>query len=143
MKKYCQSEPVNFSSRFNLIPVALIFLVLTLGCLGPSATDTQCEGVVKVNGKTYVGADKYEEQAGLNACNKYCIEEDDEAKAFIAIWLESDAAKDFERIYKRKPKPEDAVIEDKSILNYVTKTCAVRCKADANKGKHTLETKCK
>ena len=51
--------------------------------------------------------------------------------------------KTFEKTYKRKPTKEDATIEDKTLLDYVTQNCAVRCKAEANKGKHTLETSCK
>ena len=127
----------------NLPIVLLLLLGVSLGCLGPSASDSQCEGVVKSNGKTYVGAAKYEDQAGLNACNKFCLENDDEFKAMYEIWLDSDKAKAFEKTYKRKPTKEDATIEDKTILDYVTKNCAVRCKTEANKGKHTLETSCK
>lgn len=142
MKKSLTLRAIS-DARSNLVLVSLIFLVLTLGCLGPSASDSRCKGIVKVGGKTYVGKAKDEDQARLNACNKYCVEEDSESKAMIEIWLDSDAAKEFERIHKRKPSNEDAVIEDKSILKYVTGNCAVRCKAEANKGKHTLETSCK
>jgi hypothetical protein len=120
-----------------------ILLAISLGCLGPSASDSQCEGVVKAGDKTYEGAAKDETQAGLNACNKYCLVEDGEAEAMIAIWLDSGKAKAFEKKYKRKATKEDAVIEDKAILEYVTKSCAVRCKTEANKGNHTLETSCK
>lgn len=127
----------------NLVAVLLILLIGALGCLGPSASDSQCDGIVKAGGKTYNGKAKDEEQAGLNACNKYCVEEDDKAKAMIAIWLDSDTAKAFESRSKRKATMEDAVIEDKAILDYVTQSCAVRCKAEANRGQHTLETKCK
>ena len=121
----------------------LLLLGVSLGCLGPGASDSQCEGVVKMNGKSYVGQAKDENQAGLNACNKFCLEEDDEFKAMYEIWLDSDKAKAFEKTYKRKPTKEDATIEDKTLLDYVTQNCAVRCKAEANKGKHTLETSCK
>ncbi len=127
----------------NALVVGGVLVAFSLGCLGPSASDTRCEGTVKASGKTYVGKAKDEEQAGLNACNKYCVEEDEQSKGMIAIWLDSDAAKEFERKFKRKPTKEDAVIEDKRILEYVTGTCAVRCKAEANKGRHTLETSCK
>ena len=126
----------------NLPIVLLLLLGVSLGCLGPSASDSQCEGVVKLNGKTYVGQAKDENQAGLNACNKFCLD-DDEFNALYEIWLDSDKAKAFEKTYKRKPTKEDAAIEDKTILDYVTKNCAVKCKAEANKGKHTLETSCK
>ena len=126
----------------NLPIVLLLLLGVSLGCLGPSASDSQCEGVIKSNGKTYVGQAKNEDQAGLNACNKFCLD-DDEFNAMYEIWLDSDKAKAFEKTYKRKPTKEDAAIEDKTILEYVTKNCAVRCKGEANKGKHTLETSCK
>ncbi|NJM52508.1 MAG: hypothetical protein HC846_03385 [Blastocatellia bacterium] len=127
----------------NMFLVITILLAVSLGCLGPSASSSQCEGVVKSNGKTYVGLAKDENQAGLNACNKFCAEEDDKAKGMINTWLGSDAAKEFEKKMKRKPTKEDAVIEDKTILDYVTLNCAVRCKTEANKGRHTLETACK
>ncbi len=131
------------ASKANLVLIALIFLGFTLGCLGPSAADSQCEGVLKSGNNTYIGKAKDQAQAGLNACNKYCVDEDDESKAMIKIWLDSDAAKEFERKFKKKPTKEDAVIEDKTILDHVTKNCAVRCKAAANSGKSTLETSCK
>ena len=78
----------------NLPIVLLLLLGVSLGCLGPGASDSQCEGVVKSNGKSYVGQAKDEDQAGLNACNKFCLEEDDEFKAMYEIWLDSDKAKD-------------------------------------------------
>lgn len=127
----------------NLIFGMIILTFTSLGCLGPSASDSQCEGVVRSKGKTWIGAAKNEDQAQLNACNKFCIEEDAEFNAMYAIWLDSDKAKAFEQTYKRKPKKEDAAIEDNTILEYVTKNCAVRCRSEANKGKHTLESSCK
>lgn len=127
----------------NTFTIASLLVVLTLGCLGPSSSDSRCEGTVKVDGKTYTGKAKDQEQAGLNACNKFCLEEDEKAKSMVRDWLVSDAAKDFERKLKRKPTKEDAVIEDKATLDYVTLNCAARCKTEANKGRHTLETSCK
>lgn len=132
----------GFGSKIDLFIATSILVTVSLGCLGPGSGGSKCQGTVKVEGRTYVGEAKDENQAGLNACNKYCTEEDDTAKGMIQIWLASGAAADFERKMKRKPTREDAVIEDKSILDYVTNKCAVKCKADANKGKHSLETKC-
>jgi hypothetical protein len=131
------------SSRINLLIVLAILLAVALGCLGPSSSSSRCEGTVKIEGRTYKGQAKDEEQAGLNACNKFCAEEDENAKGMISIWLASDAAKEFERKMKRKPTREDAIIEDKRILEYVTNTCANKCKIEANRGKHTLATSCK
>lgn len=131
------------SSSINLLTVLAILFVMSLGCLGPSSSSSRCEGTVKIDGRTYTGQAKDEEQAGLNACNKFCAEEDDNAKGMISIWLASDAAKEFERKMKRKPTKEDAIIEDQRILDYVTNTCANKCKIEANKGKHTLATSCK
>ncbi len=127
----------------NNIPIVLaILLFVALGCLGPSASDSACTGTVKLGTSTYVGKAKDKNQAGLNACNKYCLETDEKAKGMVRDWLASDAAAEFERKLKRKPTKEDAVIEDNLILEYVTGNCAVRCKAEANKGKHALETSC-
>lgn len=129
--------------NINNMPLALaLLLTISLGCLGPSASDSQCEGIVESNGQRFIGKAKDEAQAGLNACNKYCLDMDEKAKGMVRDWLASDAAAEFERKSKRKPTKEDAVIEDKRILDYVTGSCAVRCKAEANKGKHSLETKC-
>lgn len=133
----------RINSTVNLPFALAILLAVSLGCLGPSSSDSRCEGTVKIDGRTYTGQAKDEEQAGLNACNKFCAEEDDNAKGMISVWLASDAAKDFERKMKRKPTKEDAIIEDKRILDYVTNTCANKCKIEANKGKHTLATSCK
>ncbi len=125
------------------MPLALaLLLAVSLGCLGPSASDSQCEGIVESNGQRFVGKAKDEAQAGLNACNKFCLDMDEKAKGMVRDWLASDAAKEFERKMKRKPTKEDAVIEDKRTLDYVTGTCAVRCKSEANRGKHTLKTSC-
>lgn len=133
----------KLGSTANFFVVLAILLGVSLGCLGPSSSSSRCEGTVKIDGKTYTGQAKDEEQAGLNACNKFCAEEDDNAKGMISIWLASDAAKEFERKMKRKPTKEDAIIEDQRILDYVTNTCANKCKIEANKGKHTLTTSCK
>lgn len=130
-------------NRVNALIVVGGLLLLTLGCLGPSASDSLCQGTVKIDGRSYTGASKTEEQAGLNACNKYCLDEDERAKGMVRDWLASDAAAEFERRFKRKPTKEDAAIEDPATLEYVTKTCAIRCKTQANKGRHSLETSCK
>lgn len=126
----------------NLLLILLILLGVSLGCLGPSADDSKCEGVVKSDGQSFVGRAKDENQAGLNACNKFCLEKDSEFDAMYGIWLTSDQAKDLEKRKGRKPTKEDAIYEDKKLLDYVTKNCAVRCVKEANQSKHTLETKC-
>lgn len=120
-----------------------VLLGLSLGCLGPGADDSRCEGVVTHEGKTYVGKAKDEDRAALNACNKFCVETDKEFQAMYQIWLDSDEARAFEESRKRKPTREDAAIENEKLLDYVTRNCAVRCKNEANKGKHTLEASCK
>ena len=130
-------------NKLNLTFILLILLGVSLGCLGPSADDSKCEGIVKSNGKEYVGKAKDEDQAGLNACNKFCVAEDSEYEAMYRIWLDSDKAKRLEKSRGQKVSKEDAVLEDSKLLDYVTKNCAVRCKAEATKGEHTLETKCK
>lgn len=123
--------------------ILLLLLGLTLGCLGPDGSDSRCEGVVKFEGKTYIGKAKDETQAGLNACNKFCLENDSEFDAMYGIWLRSDKAKDLEKIKGRKLTKEEAIMEDTRLLDYVTKNCAVRCVRESGKGKHTLGTSCK
>ncbi len=129
-------------NKLNCLLSLSILLGLSLGCLGPGADSDRCTGIVKSDGKEYIGKSKTEDQAGLNACNKFCLE-DEEFEAMYGIWLDSDKAKALEKSRGRKVSKEDAIFEDKKLLDYVTKKCAVRCKSEANKGKHVLETKCR
>ncbi len=133
----------TFKSQINPLLAFAALLIVLLGCLGPSADSDRCTGTVKLDGKTYVGAAKDETQAGLNSCNKFCLEEDAEFEAMYAIWLQSENAKSLEKSHGKKVSKEDAVIEDKTLLDYVTQKCAKRCVKEANKGKHTLETGCR
>ena len=130
-------------TKINLLFIVLILLGVSLGCLGPSESDSQCEGTVKVGGESYTGAAKDEKQAGLNACNKFCLEKDSEFDAMYGIWLTSDKAKGLAKIKGHQLTKQEAIMEDGKLLDYVTLDCAVRCEKEANKGKHTLETSCK
>ena len=38
---------------------------------------------------------------------------------------------------------EEAIMENKRLLDYITKNCANRCVREAGKGKHTLDVQCK
>lgn len=130
-------------NRFNSSLIILILLAATLGCLGPGADSDRCTGTLKADGKTFVGASKTEKQAALNSCNKFCSEEDPEFEAMYAIWLTSAKAKGLEELHGKKPSKHDAMMEDKKLLDYVTKNCAKRCVNEANRGKHTLEVNCR
>ena len=130
-------------AKVNLLIALMILLGVSLGCLGPSASDSQCEGTVKIAGETFVGMAKDEKQAGLNACNKFCLKKDSEFDAMYGIWLTSDRVKGLEKINGRKLTKEEAIMEDGKLLDFVTLDCAVRCEKEANKGKHTLEKSCK
>lgn len=130
-------------NQSNIFLILLLLLGVTLGCLGPSADSDKCKGIVKFEGKTYEGASKTKEQAELNACNKFCVQTDKKLEAMYRVFLESDQAKEYERRNGKKMSKTDAVIENKRLLDYTTQNCAVKCRNEANKGKHTLETKCK
>lgn len=130
-------------NKANFLVVLLLLLGLTLGCLGPSADADKCTGTVKLNGKSYQGTSKTKDQAELNACNKFCGETDEELEAMYQVFLESKQAKNYEKRNGKKMSKVDAIIENKKMLDYATKNCAVRCRNEANKGKHTLETKCR
>lgn len=130
-------------NKTNLLLILSLMLGVSLGCLGPGADSDKCNGIVKFEGKTYEGASKTEQQAKLNACNKFCEQTDKELEAMYQIFLESDTARDYEKRIGKKMSKTDAIIEDKRMLDYTTKNCAVRCVKEANKGKHTLETSCK
>ncbi len=130
-------------NKTNLLLILSLLLGISLGCLGPSAGHDKCKGIVKFEGKTYEGASKTEEQAKLNVCNNFCKQTDKELEAMYQIFLESDTAKDYEKRNGKKMSKTDAIIENKRMLDYTTKNCAVRCVKEANKGKHKLETKCR
>ncbi len=130
-------------NKLNLTVILLLLIGITLGCLGPSASDSQCEGTIEFQENKYVGAAKDEKQAGLNACNKFCLEHDSEFDAMYQIWLDSTEGKAYAESIKRKPTKFESTMENKRLLDYVTKNCAVRCVAEANRGKHKLTTKCK
>lgn len=127
----------------NLALVIPVLPAVTLGCLGPGSGGDACKGVVTFEGKTFEGSAKDEKQAGLSACNKYCLETDAEFDGMYRIWLDSPKAKEFEQKRKRKPTKEDAIMEDRRLLDQVTIKCANACVAQANKGKHSLDVKCK
>lgn len=129
-------------NKLNLLLIISLLLVISLGCLG-GGSDAGCEGVVKFEGKTYTGKANDEKQAGLNGCNKFCLEHDPEFEAMYGIWLDSAAGKDAAAKMKHKPTKQEAIMEDKTLLDYVTLNCADRCVREANSGKHTLETSCK
>ena len=129
-------------NKLNLILILSVLSFLSLGCLGPGSDADKCTGIIKSGSKEYIGKAKNENQAGLNACNKFCLD-DNEFEAMYEIWLDSDKAKNLEEKRGKKVSKEDAIFEDKKLLDYVTKNCAVRCRAEANKGEHTLETKCR
>lgn len=125
----------------NAFLVFPVLVIVTLGCLGGSASDN-CEGILKADGKTFVGKSDKKEQAGLNACNKFCLETDSEFDGMYQIWLDSSEGKELAARQKRKPTKEEAIFENKRLLDHVTKTCANRCVRDAGKGQHTLVVKC-
>lgn len=129
-------------NKLNLSILTVALLCVSLGCLGPGSDETRCEGILRSNGETYVGKAKTEEQAKLNACNKFCLD-DEEYEAMYRIWLDSEKAKRLEKSRGKKVSKEDAVFEDKRLLDFVTKNCAPRCRDEADKGKHTLQAACK
>ena len=120
-----------------------MLLGVSLGCLGPSADADRCTGTVKANGGEHTGQAKTQEQAKLNACNKFCMETDAEFDAMYGIWLTGERAKSMEKRSGQKPSKFDAMMENKRLLDYVTKNCAPKCVKEANKGKHTLDVKCR
>ena len=121
----------------------LLILGTTLGCLGPGNKTYNCEGIVTTGGKTYRGLADSKKQAELNSCNKFCLENDSEFEGMYRVWLDSAAGKRLAERRKRKPTKEEAIMENKRLLDYITKNCANRCVREAGKGKHTLDVQCK
>lgn len=130
-------------NKINLTLSMLLLLSVTLGCLGPSSAESRCEGKIEYDGKTIVGKAKDEKQAGLNACNRFCLETDSEFDGMYQIWLDSSDGKDLAETLKRKPTKFESTMEDNRLLDYVTKNCANKCVKEANQGKHKLEVSCK
>ena len=134
---------MKFVQRHSYALLAFpVLIAVTLGCLGGGASDN-CEGIVKASGKTYVGKSGTENQAGLNACNKFCLETDSEFDGMYQVWLDSSEGKELAEKRKRKPTKQEAIMENERLLDHVTKTCANRCVREAGKGKHTLDVKCR
>jgi len=129
-------------NKLNIFAAMGLLLTVSLGCLGPGADESKCEGIVKSRGKEYVGKSKTEAQAGLNACNKFCLD-DEEFEAMYEIWTKSEKAKRLEESRGKKISKDEAVLADKKLLDYVTQNCAIRCRDEANEGHHTLETTCR
>ncbi len=128
------------------INVNLVFLTLlgiTLGCLGPSSSLKNCEGVIQDKGMTYKGTAAKKERAGLNVCNKFCLQTDTKFDGMYRIWLDSSDGKSSAKRKKRTPTKEESVMENNRLLDYLTKNCANRCYQEANKEAHTLVTKCR
>ena len=121
----------------------LVLLSLSLGCICSSNSGNNCVARVKANGKTFVGKAAKKGRADLNACNKFCLETDSEFDGMYQIWLDSASGRRLRKVKKRLPTKEEAIYEDKRLLDYVTKNCATRCVREANKGKHTLKSSCK
>ena len=130
-------------NRINSVLISLTLLGVTLGCLGPSSSLKNCEGVIQDKGMTYIGTAAKKERAGLNACNKFCLQTDSEFDGRYRIWLNSSAGKNLAQRKNHTPTKEEAVLENRGLLDYLTKNCANRCYKEANKGKHTINIKCK
>lgn len=123
--------------------ILVVLCFISLGCLGPGSAESKCGGTVKNDGEIYRGSADDEKQAGLNACNKYCIDEDSEFDGMYRVWLDSAAGKRAAEKLKREPTREDSLMESDRLLDYVTKNCANRCVNEANNGKHTLDVSCR
>ena len=118
------------------LPLALlVLLAAVLACSSGSAQ--KCIATLSYEGRTFVGEDASTEKATRNACNKYCREADPGYEAMYGVWLDSPAGKAAGR-----PSKEEAIFKDKTLMDYVTVTCANECLAKIRDGKAKAETKC-
>lgn len=134
----------NVNGGATLVLVLLILLGVSLGCMGSGGGAEKCLGTVSHDDKTYkpeLPADN-KKQAELNACNLYCLETDKEFEGMYKVWLETPGARKIAERKKRTPTKQEALMDDKRLLDYVTLNCAKRCVEGANKGRHSLEVKC-
>lgn len=118
------------------LPLALlVLLAAVLACSSGSAQ--KCTATLSYESREFVGEDTSTEKATRNACNKYCREADPEYEAMYGVWLDSPAGKAAGR-----PSKEEAIFKDKTLMDYVTVTCANECLAKIRDGKAKAETKC-
>ncbi len=120
---------------------SLILFVTTSGC--STFGKVVCEGIVEVDGEVFKGSAGHRDEAGLNACNKFCLATDKRFEEMYREWLNSPNGKRLTELKKRQPTKEEALTRDKKSLEYLTINCANRCYKGANKGKHTLKISCK
>lgn len=124
------------SHAVNAAVVSLFLVAGALGCgLGRGKT---CTGELSRAGRTFTGEAKTESEAKLFACNKYCRDVDPEYDAMYRIWLESPRGQKAGR-----PSKEEAIFEDKRLLDYVTITCANRCVREAEAGTGKMAVSCR
>lgn len=92
--------------------------------LGACSSKPVCHGKVTSNGKTYVGESSTEKQAQLNACNKYCLENDSQCDAIYQMWLQSPSGQ-----AAGSTKKMDVLFRNQKLMDCVTITCAKKCYA--------------
>lgn len=124
-------SPTGVSFSLSL----LLLLTAILACSSGSAQ--KCTATLSYESRTFVGEDTSTEKATRNACNKYCREADPGYEAMYGVWLDSPAGKAAGR-----PSKEEAIFKDKTLMDYVTVTCANECLAKIRDGKAKAETKC-
>ena len=129
------------NNKTNLIILTLLFSALVLGCIGRT-TERKCEGTIKDGSKDYWGAADTKDQAALNVCNNFCIDTDAEFERRFNRWKNTRQAEREKKWLNRPLQKRDAT-KDKRNLDYLTRVCAPRCVREANKGRHTLQVKCK
>jgi hypothetical protein len=136
MKTMIAPSPKQMTRNGLSLLLSLLFLLASvLACSSGSAQ--KCTATLSYEGRTFVGEDTSTEKATRNACNKYCREADPGYEAMYGVWLDSPAGKAAGR-----PSKEEAIFKDKTLMDYVTVTCANECLAKIKDGKAKAETKC-
>ena len=100
--------------------------------------EMMCTADLTHEGQTFTGISETFEQADLNACNFYCLENDPDTEAMYQIWLGSDQAESTGPLSKK-----EAMFENDALLDQVTLVCSPACVADAFAGQMELTTTCK
>lgn len=126
---------ISKSLRNGIGPCLALFLLFA-AVLACSRGSNKCTATLTYQGKTYTGIGKKDDAVSF-ACNKYCIADDSEYEAIYGIWLDSAEG----RAEGRPPK-EEAIYKSKSLLDFVTTTCANRCVEWTKSGRAQAETKC-
>jgi hypothetical protein len=130
--KHCSRALVS-----SLLAVVLMLSAIVACRSSSSDSKAPCIGSVVYEGQTFTGQAGEPENAQKFACNNYCLDADPEFDAHYRIWLDSRSGEAAGR-----PTKKESIYKDQELMDYLTKTCAMKCVASVKEGKLMGEVKC-